>query len=363
LGAEVRRTPTIKDVAQLAAVSPATVSLVLNEVADTRISERTARRVRAAAAELCYAPNSLARGLRRRRSDTIVLIGDTITTTPYAVHMIEAVQHVAGRSGLLLFLFNTGGDAAVERAGMTLLARQQVDGLIYARMYHQVVDLPDGLRGNTVLLNARTRRAGPPAVVPDDRGGAYAAVTELLAHGHRRIGFLNDARTPPAAALRLEGYRDALRAYGIRLDRRLVLDAQPTLEAGTAAALELYDRSAFTGLFCFNDRMAIGACRALRGRGLVVPQHVSVVGFDDQEFVAEYAEPPLTTVALPHYAMGERAATALVDLVNGRAVERGTRLVPCQLVRRASVGPAPRSARTAACEDRSRKPATPPPAG
>src|SRR6266511_1780305 len=238
-GAVVRKTPTIRDVARLAAVSPATVSLVLNEVADTRISEGTAARVRAAAAELEYAPNSLARGLRRRRSDTIVLIGDTITTTPYAVHMIEAVQHVAGRNDLLLFLFNTGGDAAVERAGMTLLARQQVDGFIYARMYHQVVDLPDGLRGHTVLLNARTRRAGPPAVVPDDRGGAYAAVTELLAHGHRRIGFLNDARTPPAAALRLEGYRDALRAHGIRLDRRLVVDAQPTLEAGTAAALEL----------------------------------------------------------------------------------------------------------------------------
>src|SRR6266508_6398471 len=142
-GAVVRKTPTIRDVARLAAVSPATVSLVLNEVADTRISEGTAARVRAVAAELEYAPNSLARGLRRRRSDTIVLIGDTITTTPYAVHMIEAVQHVAGRNGLLLFLFNTGGDAAVERAGMTLLARQQVDGFIYARMYHQVVDLPD----------------------------------------------------------------------------------------------------------------------------------------------------------------------------------------------------------------------------
>jgi LacI family transcriptional regulator len=315
---------------------------VLNEVADSRIPQTTAGRVRAAAAQLQYAPNSLARGLRRRRTDVIALISDTITTTPYAVHMIEAVEQVVRRNGLLLFLVNTGGDVGVERKAVEALGRQQVEGFLYACMYHRIVELPRGLGPNVVLLDARTRRRSVPAVVPDDRGGARAAVTELLEHGHRRIGFLTDARAPLAARLRLAGYRDALKEHGIRYDRRLVVAAEPTLEASAAAAGRLHERTGITGLFCFNDRMTIGAYRGLRGRGLAVPADVSVVGFDDQEFVAAYADPPLTTVALPHYAMGEWAARALVERITGGAVEPETHLMPCQLVRRASVEPPPR---------------------
>lgn len=337
----MRKTATIRDVAQLAAVSPATVSLVLNDVADSRITQATAGRVRAAAAELEYAPNSLARGLRRRRTDVIALISDTITTTPYAVHMIEAVEEVIRRNGLLLFLVNTGGDPVVQRKAVEALGRQQVDGFLYACMYHRVVEMPNGLGPNVVLLDARTKRRSVPAVVPDDRGGARSAVTELIEHGHRRIGFINDARAPVAASLRLEGYRDALKAHGIRYDRRLVASINPTLDDSAAAAVRLHDRSAITGLFCFNDRMTIGAYRGLRQHGLAVPRDVSVVGFDDQEFVAAYAEPPLTTVALPHYAMGEWAARTLIDQMAGHPVRPDTHLMPCPLVRRASVGPPP----------------------
>jgi LacI family transcriptional regulator len=257
--------------------------------------------------------------------------------------MIEAVEEVVRQNGRLLFLVNTGGDAAVEKAAVDTLNRQRVDGFLYACMHHRTVDLPAGIGPNVVLLDARPRRTRVPAVVPDDRGGARAAVTELLAHGHRRIGFVNDAGAPAAAGLRLDGYRDALKAYGVRFDRRYVLDVEPTLEASAAAATHLHDRATVTALFCFNDRMAVGAYRGLRQRGLAVPAEVSVVGFDDQEFVAAYAEPPLTTVALPHYAMGEWAARTLVDLVNGHAVPLRVYLMPCKLVRRGSVGPPPRA--------------------
>jgi LacI family transcriptional regulator len=269
----------------------------------------------------------------------IALISDTITTTPYAVHMIEAVEKVARRNGLLLFLVNTGGEAAVERSAVAALSRQRVDGYLYACMYHRVVDPPAGLGANAILLNARTHGADMPAVVPEDRGGAYAAVTELLAHGHRRIGFVNDARTPVAATLRLDGYRDALRSYGVRFDGRLVLDAEPTPHSGAAAAVRLYERCGVTGLFCFNDRLAVGAYRGLRQLGVVVPRDLSVVGFDDQEFVAAFAEPPLTTVALPHYAMGEWAADRLVERINGGTPTPELCLMPCELVRRSSIAP------------------------
>jgi DNA-binding LacI/PurR family transcriptional regulator len=342
----VQRT-TIRDVARLARVSPATVSLVLNDVPGARIPETTAARVRAAAAELGYAPNSLARGLRRRRTDTLALVSDEIATTPYAVRMVEAVQDVARRNGFLVFLVNTGNDIEVEKEAVQALQRQQVDGFIYACMHHRIVQLPDDIGTDVVLLDARTKPRRFPAVVPDERGGARAAVVELLEYGHRRIGFVNDRHAPVAAGLRLAGYREALKSYGIRFDHSLVYDADRGFEGGAAAALELYDRTAYTGLFCFNDRMAVGACRALRERGLLVPRDVSVVGFDDQEFVADYAEPPLTTVALPHYAMGEWAAKTLVARVNGAAGADRTHLMPCMLVRRESVDlpPPPRNGR------------------
>jgi LacI family transcriptional regulator, galactose operon repressor len=340
----MRKSATIHDVARRAAVSSATVSLVLNDV-DARISEATAARVRTAAAELGYAPNGLARGLRRRRTDTIGLVSDHIATTPYAVHMVEGVQHVARQNGLLVFLVNTGGDAEVEQAAVAALGRQRVDGIIYACMYHRVVEVPPGAGPNTVLLDARTPDDTLPAVVPDDRGGARAAVTELLAHGHRRIGFITDQRGPVAADLRLAGYRDALRAYGVRFNAALVVPAEPDLASGATVARRLAENAGVTGLFCFNDRMAVGAMRGLAAAGLRVPRDVSVVGYDDQEFVAGDADPPLTTVALPHYAMGEWAARTLVDAINGTPALPGTHLMPCDLVRRDSVAPPPPTSR------------------
>ena len=330
---------TIKDVAQRAGVSSATVSLVLNNVADSRVSAATAERVRAAASELAYAPNLVARGLRRRRTNTIAVLSDEIATTPFASRMIGAIQDVAMRNGLLVFMVNTAGDPETERSAVAAFNQQQVDGFVYACLYHRVVDLPPGLGSNVVVLDGRTRRPRFPAVVPDDRGGAQAAVTELLAHGHRRIGFVNDYSATVAADLRLKGYRDALREHGVRFDKRAVRNAEPGLEPSAEAAVRLHEDAGVTALFCFNDRVAIGAYHGLRRHGLAVPRDVSVVGFDDQEFVADYADPPLTTVALPHYAMGQWAAEELIERINGGTDQPRVCEMPCELVRRGSVGP------------------------
>jgi len=154
-----------------------------------------------------------------------------------------------------------------------------------------------------------------------------------------RVGFINDKHGTVAADLRLAGYRDALKAYGVRFDKRLVTYAEPGLATSAVAALDLYDHAGATGLFCFNDRVAVGAVRGLHSRGLNVPADVSVVGYDDQEFVADHANPPLTTISLPHYAMGEWAARTLVALINDETVSTEPLLMACDLVRRDSVGP------------------------
>ncbi|WP_024286393.1 LacI family DNA-binding transcriptional regulator [Cellulomonas sp. KRMCY2] len=337
----------IKDVARGAGVSPTTVSLVLNGQTEARIPAATRDRVRRVAEEIGYSPNSLARSLRTRRTHTIGLISDQIATTPFAVQMVEAAQDVARENGYLLFLVNTGSDAEVEHDAIEALLAQQVDGMIYACMWHRVVDAPARLPLGTVFLDGRPAGGGFPAVVPDDRAGAMAAVQELVDHGHRRIAYIDagEAPVPIASALRYSGYLDVLRAAGIEPDPSLHVEASITTAAGgVAAAGELLDRPPGqrpTALFCFNDRVAMGAYRAARHRGLEIPRDVSIVGYDDQQYIAAALDPPLTTVALPHYEMGRWAVEVLVGLREAPTENDGVVLMPCPLIRRESVAPPP----------------------
>lgn len=336
----------IKDVARRAGVSPATVSLVLNGRTGTRITEATRDRVRQAASDLGYAPNSLARSLRTKRTRTIGLLSDQIATTPFAVAMVKAAHEAARERGYLLFQLETEDDRETERQALDLLQQQQVAGVVYAFMHHRVVDPPENLPPGTVFLDARPRAGGYAAVVPDDRGGARAATQELIDAGHRRIAFVDDDLQPVASHLRLAGYRDALSAAGIPFDATLHVRDEVSAAGGSSAAGALLDRpdgERPTAIFCFNDRMAMGAYRAVRHRGLQIARDVSIVGYDDQQYIAADLDPPLTTVALPHYEMGRWAMETLFAHLDGQ--ERGEpgdpELMPCPLVRRQSVGPPP----------------------
>lgn len=334
----------IKDVARAAGVSVATVSLALNDT-DARIPAATRERVRTTAREIGYTPNTLARSLRRGRTHTIGLISDQIATTPFAVRMIEATQDVAREHGHLLFLVNTGSDPEVEREAIDGLLNHQVDGLVYACMWHQVVQAPAGLPAGTVFLDARPEGGGFPAVVPDDHGGAVAAVQELIDAGHRRIAYLDAGEDPLpiASSLRLAGYRSALEAAGLPLDPALHVRGATTALGGRAAAdalLELPPDRRPTAVFCFNDRMAMGVYAAARHHGLDIPQDLSVVGYDDQQLIAAELDPPLTTVALPHYEMGRWAMEVLLGQQSA-AEGDGVTHMPCPLIRRASVHPPP----------------------
>jgi LacI family transcriptional regulator len=156
------------------------------------------------------------------------------------------------------------------------------------------------------------------------------------------VAFVNDVLDPPAAALRLAGYHDALDDAGIGADPRWVRSAEPTFDGGREAAHRVLDADPdVTGIFAFSDRMAVGCLAAAHDRGLTVPHDLSLVGFDGTD-VAACAFPPLTTVALPHHEMGRWAATALLDAPGSFAPTRGqTRLLRCAVVQGASVGPPP----------------------
>ena len=338
--------PRIKDVAARAGVSTATVSVVLNDVNGARVAESTRDRIRAAAAELGYAPNNLARGLRTQRTHTIGLLSDRVVTTPYAGRMILGAQEAAWSAGYVLMLVSTGGDPALEQEAVKALVDRQVDGLLVATMYHRVVEPGSlGAAVPTVVLDSEVAGAGVPYVVPDEDEGGYTATETLLRAGHRRIAYVRNDDEVPATGLREQGYRRALADAGVEFDPELVVAAEAVSSGGEEATLRLLSRpDRPTAVFAFNDRMAIGAYRAARKVGLRIPADLSVVGFDDQELVAAELDPGLTTVALPHHAMGNWAASRLIDLIQDSdpSGERDSaRLEPCPLVVRGSVGPPP----------------------
>jgi LacI family transcriptional regulator len=336
----------ISDVAAAAGVSVTTVSLVMNDV-EARISEETRRRVRDAARAVGYAPSSVARGLRTQQTRTVGLISDQIATTPFAGRMLAGAQDAARENGHLVYLLDTGGDAAIESEAIRALSAQQVDAMIYACMWHRVVEAPEGLTPQTVFLDCRPEAGGYRSVVPDDRAGGAAAVRELVAAGHRRIAYIDTDDTgasgPIASSLRHEGYLEVLAAAGIPADPALHVRAETSAHGGRAAAdalLDLPDDQRPTAVFCFNDRMAAGVYIAAHRRGLDIPRDLSVVGYDDQQLIAAEQDPPLTTVALPHYAMGRWAMEVALG-VRAEGEEDATHLMECPVIRRDSVGPPP----------------------
>ena len=325
--------------------SVTTVSHVLNEVEGKRIPQSTRDRVRLAARELSYRPNRLAQDLRMQRSNTLGFVSDQIGTSPHAGQTIVGAQEAASERGFLLMLMNSWRDPELENREITALLDRQVDGIVYAAEYHRVVEPPTALTQTcAVLLDARSDRGEISSVVPDESGAAVTAVEELVSHGHLRIGYLNNESDIPATRLRLSGLQEALREHGLPFDPGLVATDVSESWGGYQAAsalLDVADRP--TALFCFNDRMAMGAYQAAADRGLRVPDDLSVVGFDNQELIAGGLRPGLTTVALPHYEMGRWAVTTLLEAIDsdGAAPVRHEAL-PCPLVRRASVGPPPR---------------------
>lgn len=343
----------IRDVARLAGVSITTVSHVLNDTPNTRVSAETRARVREAAAQLDYGPNRAARALRTNRSGLIGLLSEEIATTPHAGRIILGAQDAARAHDLTLVIVNADRDSADSHAGdvQTLIDRQ-VEAVLYATMYHRRISVPANLRlVPAVLIDSTDQDGVVPAVVPDEVGGAVTAVTHLVEAGHRRIGFLNNDDDVPATHERLIGYKQALQQHGIPIDEHLIRQAPSETLPGYALAREVlagHDRP--TALFCYNDRMAMGAYRAAAELGLDIPRDLSIVGFDNQELIAANLFPGLTTVALPHYEMGEWAVETLVHLLSGEGEQQppadGPTRLHCPLVTRGSVA-APREHRKA----------------
>jgi LacI family transcriptional regulator, galactose operon repressor len=345
-GSGVPERATSRDVARLAGVSHTAVSFVFNGRADGNLSADTQRRIREAAARLNYRPNPVARGLRRRRTSVIGLVTDHIATTPFAGALVRGAMQAAWDRGHLVLTVDSTGHPEREDAAVAELLDRRVDGIIYAAMCHRDVRVPAGLdRTFAVLANCVAADGSLPAVIPAERAGGRDAVRLLLDAGHRDIALLGGV-DDIAYWERRRGFREALRAAGLRAEPAWLVQTGGEISSGYEGAMRLLGGDAGaarpTGVACYNDRVAAGALLAAARLGLDVPGDLSLVGYDDQEHMAAFLDPPLTTVALPHEAMGELAATLLLDAIeHGERPPAEVRRLPCPVVRRSSVGPAP----------------------
>jgi LacI family transcriptional regulator len=328
---------TLLQVAQRAGVSRSTASFVLaGRHLDMRISEDARQRVLRAAQELDYRPNLMARSLRTKVTRTIALVSDTIASDPYAGRAIHGSLAAAVAHGHLLFIGETEGDPVIEEKLISDFLDRQVDAFVYASMFTRYVRVPKLLRGRSVvLLNCLTRAAqtGYHAVIPDEAAAGVTAARTVTDAGHREGVYL--AGTPGrhvfAGRERLAGIRDGLGAAGVKLAGTIDCDWWPD------SAYDAVSRALAAGprprvLICLNDRIALGAYQALRGAGLVIPDDVSVLSFDDSDLAA-WLRPQLTSISLPHYQLGRRA----VDLLLGPATEPAVLRLPMPVRLRASV--------------------------
>lgn len=339
---ERRHRPSMRDVARAAGVSQTTVSFVINGV-ESHIPGATKQRVWEAVERLGYRPNALARGLRRNRTDTIGFLSDEIGTSSCAARMIQGAQDAALERGKLLLLVNTGGNRELEARASAMMLDHRVDGIVYAATHHCVVQPGDDVRSvPAVLLDAQSHDASLPAVVPDEESGALAAMSVLFDAGHRRIGLLAGVRAAPATEGRLAGCRRALAERDVPFDPGLVLACGESASGGYDATRSLLGGDYRpTALVCFSDTLAMGAYQAVSELELRIPRDVAVVGFDEHGLIATSLKPQLSTVELPHYAIGRWAIEHLLELIDAaespRPMTAAQHRMPCAYVARESV--------------------------
>lgn len=333
---------SIKDVARVAGVSDKTVSRVVN--GEPNVTADTIEKVKLAIADLGYIPNLAARSIRSNRSNTIGIVTDFISTTPYSGDIVRGVQDWASANGRTVLLANTDGDPQREVNVWRTFKAHRLDGVLHVAMYHRVVAPVVGdVSIPTVLVNSHAADGYEyPSIEPDDFGGSYALTEHLLALGHRRIGYIRLNPLLLGANQRLDAFLAAARAAGLPehdLLIRLGMEGPIGRETNYVyrEALDLLtapDRP--TALVCGNDEMALQAYLAALSLGLRVPSDLTIVGFDDFRTVSLGLKPELTTVALPYYNLGWQGADMLDQLIQGQGSEEERRVLTCPVVVRGS---------------------------
>ena len=335
--------PTLRDVAALAGVHPATASRALNPATKGMTSADTAQRVLRAAEQLGYRPNAVARSLRTARSSSVGVIVPDLTN-PLFPPIVRGIEAALVPHGYVLLIANTDNNMAQEAHLVASLQARSIDGLILAtaRVSHPLIeklaagDLP------VVLVNRRREGLTLPCVIPDDSAGIRLAVAHLAQLGHRRIAHIAGPQDTSTGVARLRAFRAAVREHALERDKALIRQCESWSEAEGARALRglLGGGARFSAVIAGNDMLALGCYDVLDERGIRCPGDISVVGFNDMPLV-DKLRPALTTVHIPHHDLGAEAARLLLDQMADFRREERSVLMPVELAVRQSTGPPP----------------------
>lgn len=334
---------TLAQVAERSGYSPTAVSFVLSGREGTRISETTANKIRQTADEMGYSPDPRARALRTGKSEAIGFISNDVIVTRYASAMVVGAIDRAELADRVMLISESGGSRNQSQAIEALLERR-VDGLLVGLMGTRLVEVPDEARSiPTIVVNGIAR--GFPGIVPDEDAAGYDAAKYLIDAGHTKIGLIGrpDLESDYAGLLilhrRFEGIDRAMKEAGLSFVAEYrTREWEPA--AGLVASRKILEDNEVTALLCANDRLSFGAYQAAAQLGLSIPADLSIMSFDDEQ-LAGYLTPGLTTMRLPYEEMGRFGTDWVLRQADSSGPRGGNNeeefLVPMPLVERGSV--------------------------
>lgn len=326
---------TIREIAEKTGVSITTISQILNGKGE-RFSDLTREKVLKTAKEMSYKPNFFAKNMIVSHTNTIGMIVPEVTD-PFFSQMVKGAEDYLNREGYMIMLCNSSNDKAREDLYVEELLHRAVDGLIIASpniLLSGVINRMEEKRAPYILLDRQRNPRPEGNITIDDFKGGFMATEHLIKLGHRKIGIIISDTSFYNVHERYEGYLACMKEYKLTVQDSWIVSGDQTMNAGYLATQKLLKENV-TAIFATNDLMAMGTYRAALEKGLVVPDNLSVIGFDDIE-LSEYMTPPLTTIRQPIYRIGEVAAELLLKNIQNPTEKLEDRLLDISLINRSS---------------------------
>ncbi|KZN95339.1 LacI family transcriptional regulator [Aeribacillus pallidus] len=320
----------ISDVAKMANVSTATVSRVLSNSGN--VKKETAEKVLEAIKKLNYQPNLLARQLRRLETKTVLVVVPDITNTFFS-KILRGIEQVAIENDYEVLLGDTGNSLEREKGYLDILRQKKADGMILltARLESHLLE-EISHEFPVVLACEYLEGSDIPTVSIDNISSARKATEYLISLGHKRIGFLSGPMDVILSRDRLKGFKQGMMQHDIAIEPNLIQEGDFSFESGFNLMTKLLALTEPpTAVFASSDEMAIGAIKAIKAKGLKVPDDISIVGFDDIKFASIF-EPALTTVSQPMFEIGQKAMELLIKLIQKDKLEKSQYILEDRLV-------------------------------
>lgn len=316
---------TIADVAKEANVSVATVSRVLNNKNSVR--PETSKKVYEAIEKLSFEPNISARNLRKKETKVIIIVTPNITN-PYYAHILTGIGDSANESGYSALIYNTAGNESRERQAMDMLKKRRADGAILLASNIDSIWIQEYADEYPIVqCSEYVLDLDIPRVSIDNYKASIEVMEYIISLGHKKIATISSSNRYISTALRLKGYKDSLKSHGLKVVQNYIdfADDEYSFKSGKEAALNLLNqRDRPTAIFCISDTIALGAITAAKQLGILVPEELTIIGFDDVEYTTMF-HPFITTIAQPCYDLGKHSFGILHRNMNNERREEENR--------------------------------------